>query len=267
MAGVNSTLARGLAGDLTEQLLIEGDAFYSALQTALARAMQGSASFNQKRANKLIADLHQCGRKAISAQFVAIDSRKTSCIFFASRGNAGHIDFTMSTLEVDGRHGFSAPRDVVMFRATRHALERLYLRLRTLDFLPLATQLGSAMVAALNISRALDGLGVRQVAIPTTDGAFICTVDEALVLTAVTWLSDEGMGARWGDVTRALRACPDILNFGTASWTAIAAAMKPFAWLKEEYVPRTDPKGERWAAARAQSGSEAPDEGKNGGPE
>lgn len=156
----------------------------------------------------------------------------------------------------------------VAFMATEHAVERLFLRLNTLDLGAVVTELHDAMLLALPLWVVGLPLRLRQVALPTSSGAFVCDVDpDRSYLCAKTWISHGSLGARWSPVVDAVTAAVGTaggasrlhttLCMGVAQsledpdnnlFAELAEALSTYPWLRETYTPRADPVGQAWKA-------------------
>lgn len=154
-----------------------------------------------------------------------------------------------------------------------HAVERLFLRLNTLTLASVADELRDAMLFTLPLTEVAERLSLRQIALPTSKGAFLCHYDpESRILLAKTWLPADAMGPRWDYVRRAIRETNEKCGgeeelarlFGTGMKRAIAdgdcraverlvSSLSKILWLKEEYLPQPDVVGDIWDAAKRQA--------------
>ena len=151
-----------------------------------------------------------------------------------------------------------------------HAVERLFLRLKTLALQRVADELRDAMLFSLSLTEVVKRLGLRQIALPTSNGAFLCHFNsDSRTVVAKTWLPADGMGFRWNRVRSVIREVSEqyggddelarLLGSGVKRSIAegdcgvieaLVKALSKIRWLKEQYLPRADVLGDVWEAAR-----------------
>lgn len=126
-----------------------------------------------------------------------------------------------------------------------------------------------ARLLALILQAAASELHLRQVALPTSSGTFLCHLDDgASTLRARTWIDNDSMGPRWTPLVAGLRSAigagggePALalaLSKGMAAsreedpelHAAVRRLLERHAWLREPYVRRPEPVGEKWDRAR-----------------
>jgi hypothetical protein len=154
-----------------------------------------------------------------------------------------------------------------------HAIERLFLRLKALALPSVSNELKDAMLLTLPLTEVAERLSLKQLALPTSNGAFLCHHDsESHILLAKTWLPAYAMGSRWCSVRSAIRETNEKFGgeeelaqlFGAGMKRSIAdgdcgviedvlSALSKFHWLREQYAPRPDAIGDIWNAAKRQA--------------
>jgi hypothetical protein len=268
---VNQSLSRGLA-----------DQAFAALERQRVRYRNGiEASLRQRvRSKKAVARttraLQQLGERLCLIQTIgrSPNARHVSIGQFvpcvASADGHRRAEFMLQSLALSTAGVRPGPDAGRILAAREHAVERLFQRLNTLDLGKATRELHDAMLLSLPLCDVALELDLRQVALPTTSGAFICDVDPGRgCIDARTWLDDESMGERWAPVVAHLRdalaiaggddALAVVLSVGleaaradddTGLYRNLRAALGPFGWLRQTYLPRPDPVGDRWKRAR-----------------
>lgn len=158
----------------------------------------------------------------------------------------------------------------VVLTVQEHAVERLFLRLNVLDAAAVREEMHDAMCLAVPVLSACAALGLKQVALPTRSGAFLCSIDgEHQSLIAKTWIPKSNEPGRHTAVVGAIDAyytraggeqavgmelisIPyDMPLTSHPAADEFVAALAPFSWLKDPYSPRRDPVGAAWRGARS----------------
>lgn len=171
-------------------------------------------------------------------------------------------------LHVD-REPCCEPMLFVVLLVQEHAVERMFQRMNLTEASEIRSELHDAMCMSLPVLRVCRIHGLRQIALPTRSGVFLCSVtndDEYLI--ARTWVANsndstryhpvvesvyqlyEDMGGERG-VAEQLAAMPagaNVLEMPIPD--ASARRLADHRWLTEEYKPRADPVGETWKRAR-----------------
>jgi hypothetical protein len=237
-----------------------------------------------KRANSLAKTLVQRGTPRALASFFFEDSAARYFVQFAPRMAGERLIIDLVQTRIHGRQR-PLPTGVALLEVMPHAVERLFQRLNTVDHAAMQEELLGGLMLVMPLKVSSDALGLRQAAIPTKHGAFICQCDGHDKWIAHTWIQDgdarlgNDMSRRWAQVVGAIRAVA--LQFAKATKqgdvscrfaavggnmgdmgidrvaTVMTAALRPFHWLKEPYVPRADHRDEAWGAAQAQLDSKS----------
>lgn len=271
---VNPTLSRGLACRAVSVLAAQGDRYRAGFASVFYRRYR-----TKKSVNKAVSMLGSLGERCRLIQVIGRtpNRRQVSvCQFVPTRladerrWEDGSVGFELGQLIVSVRGVALGADSGVQLAACDHAIERLFLRLNTLDLGAVYDELHDALLLAVPAAIAGHNLGLRQLALPTSSGAFLCDLradDRQLI--AKTWLSDCVLGARWSpvvtrvrDAVRAAGGVDALAGFLAMGMNGplpeqshplpegMRHALAPFGWLKDEYAPRPDPVGERWANAR-----------------
>jgi hypothetical protein len=271
---VDRSLSRGLAYRAFSVLVSQGERHRAGFAPIFHRRFR-----SKKTVNQVVARLENLGERCRLIQVIGRtpNGRLVSVCQFVP------VRLPKETDRKDGVLGFDFYQVIVSVRgavpgtdcgirlaACEHAIERLFQRLNTLDLGAVSEELHDAMLLAIPVAIAGRALGLRQLALPTSSGAFLCdlTAGDGKVV-AKTWLSDCALGTRWNPVVArvrdAVRATGDVealagfLAMGMNGplvdqphplALALQQALAPFGWLREVYTPRPDPIGERWANAR-----------------
>ena len=276
---VNQSLSRGLACRAVAVLASQGDKYRAGLAPIFRRRFR-----TKKAVNQSVSRLEKLGERCRLIQVIGRtpNGRQVSVCQFVPirlasehRSEDGSIGFELNQVIVSVRGVTPGADSGVQLAACDHAIERLFQRLRTLDLGAVSDELHDAMLLAVPAAIAGRTLGLRQLALPTSSGAFLCDLraDSGQVV-AKTWLSECVLGARWSPVVARVRDA--IRDAGGADALAgflamgmdgpltgqphplldgMRHALAPFGWLKDEYVARPDPVGEHWAGAREAANS------------
>jgi|APFre7841882724_1041349.scaffolds.fasta_scaffold10890_1 hypothetical protein len=277
---INQTLSRGLAYRAVSVLAAQGDRYRAGLAPIFRRRFR-----SKKTVTQVVARLERLGERCRLIQVIGRtpNGRLVSvCPFVPVRlfpedhRRRGIVGFDLYQLVVSVRGALPGPDWGPQLAASEHAIERLFLRLNTLDLGAVSEELHDAVLLAIPAVIAGRALGLRQLALPTSSGAFLCdlTADRGQVI-AKTWLSDCALGTRWNLVVAQVRdavlatggveTVAGFLAMGMdgplagqphALVEALQQALAPFGWLREEYTPRPDPVGTTWTNAREAANSE-----------
>ena len=280
-AFVNRSLSRGLACRAVSVLATQGDCYRARFAPIFRRRFR-----SKKAVTQVVSQLANLGERCRLIQVIGRtpNGRLVSVCQFVparltheDRRKDGIVGFDFYQVIVSVRGAFPGPDFGTQLAACEHAIQRLFLRLNTLDLGAVSEELHDAMVLAIPAAIAGRALGLRQLAVPTSSGAFLCdlTAGDGKVV-AKTWLSDCALGTRWNpvvtrvrDAVRAVGGVDALAGFLAMGMNgplaaqphplveALQQALAPFGWLKGEYVPRPDPIGDRWANAREAANSES----------
>ena len=271
-AFVTESLSHGLALRAIGVLSEQGDKYWSSLMSILRRR-----TGSKKAVRQAVAGLRNIGERAKLIQVIgSTPNERLACVwpFVPSRiapceqVPGGGVAFDAIPFHVSVRGIFPGDSQGALAVA-EHALERLYQRMNTLDLDAVSDELHDAMLLARPIAIVARHLGLRQLALPTSSGAFLCDVPQAGCVVARTWLSNCQLGPRWTPVDDAVRSAVQASGSerGLATFIArgldgpladqshplldnLEASLARFAWLQQAYTTRPDPVGELWAAAR-----------------
>jgi hypothetical protein len=275
MAFVNESLSRGLACRAVAVLAAQGDRYRAGMLPIVQRRLR-----SKKSLSKVVEKLTQLGERCRLAQVIGKtpNGRQVSVcplvpvrLLPSEQCRKDVVSFDLYQLLISVRGAGLGPDWGTALAASEHAIERLFLRLNTLDLGAVYDELHDAMLLAMPIALAGRALGLKQVALPTSSGAFLCDLPATgRELIAKTWISDCTLGARWTPVAMRIRqvveevggdrAAAEFLALGSNGPLAeqshplrsgLERALAGFGWLEEEYVPRPDPVGDQWASARA----------------
>jgi hypothetical protein len=275
---VTSSLCRGLADNALAALEAQGARFTSGLPAAVRRRMRTKKDLRQG-----VSELTRLGEAAHLVQVIgrtpnerdALISQFAPYTVSMNRGSSRmQLRFYLLQTIFSVRRGMGRGSDSGdVLEVDEHAVERLFLRLQTLSLESVADELRDAMLFALPLTEVAERLGLRQIALPTSNGAFLChyTLGSRLML-AKTWLPAEGMGFRWGRVHSLIRQANETFGgedelarlLGAGMKRSIAegesgvidvlmSALSRVHWLKEQYLSRPDVVGENWEAAKRQA--------------
>jgi hypothetical protein len=212
------------------------------------------------------------GRQASVCAFVP------SCPTPFETSPACGVNFDLYQLQLSARGIAPGPDCGTALVAGEHAIERLFLRLNTLDLGAVFDELHNAMLLALPVMLAGRTRGLRQMALPTAGGAFLCDLPPSGgCMVAKTWIADGALGRRWHPVVACVRDVVQGAGAGgeraLAEFLALGVdgslAEQPHAlrrrlqdvfagipWLSEPYAPRPDPVGQHWTDARKAANAE-----------
>jgi hypothetical protein len=268
---VNRSLSRGLADRAFAALQRQGERYRKGIESSLRERVR-----TKKAVARATRALTQLGERLCLIQTIgrSPNARHVSIgqfvPYISSRHGHRCAEFVLQSIELSPA-GVHLGLDVGRILAAReHAVERLFQRLNTLALGKATRELHDGMLLSLPLCDVALELDLHQLALPTSSGAFICDVDpHRECLDARTWLDDDSMGERWGPVVAQLRAAlasaggetalAVVLSVGLAAARAddetglfrhLRAAVSPFGWLEQTYVPRPDPVGDRWKRAR-----------------
>lgn len=272
-AFVNQALSRGLALRAIGVLSDQGEKYWSSLKPVLRRR-----TGSKKVVRQVVTSFREAGERARLIQVIgSTPNERLACVcpFVPSRVApcaqvpGGGVAFDAIPFHVSVR-GIAPGCDATdVLAAAEHAIERLFLRMNTLDLGAVFDELHDAVLLARPIAGVARGLGMRQLALPTSSGAFLCDVPETGFVVARTWLSTGQLGPRWGPVVDVVRNAVDVAGAerglaglvvqrlageadesSNALCASLASALRHFAWLQQAYAPRPDPVGQAWIAAR-----------------
>lgn len=151
-----------------------------------------------------------------------------------------------------------------------HAVERLFLRLNVLDAAAVREEMHDATCLSASVLAACKEAGLRQVALPTQSGAFLCSLEKD-VLIAKTWIPKSGERGRHTAVIEIVERFYQRRGGaeGVAAMIAslpihasirdvepdeeLAQSLGRINWLREEYQLRPDPRGDVWRNAQWQA--------------
>lgn len=272
---VTETLSRGLAERVLDVLARQGERYRTGLVDVLPQRARSKKSIC--RARQSFIDLGERTKLIQVIGSTANDRQVTVCQFVPhvvavpDGPRRPALCFVLHQYVI-GRHGIQPGPDCgVALTASAHAVERLFLRLNTLALDAVVAELQDAMLLALPLWTVGLSLRLRQVALPTSSGVFICDLDpHRPYLTAKTWIGHAGLGPRWASVVAALAralvagggvaALAEALGSGIGAalddersvvFAQLAEALASFPWLREPYVPRPDAVGDAWKAYAA----------------
>ncbi len=268
---VTETLSRGLADRMLDVLGQQGERYRAGLREVLPQHARNKKTIC--RARQAFVDLGERTRLIQVIGSTANQRQVTVCQFvphlIAGHGTqASALCFVLHQYVIT-RHGIRPGPDCgVALIAGAHAVERLFLRMNTLDPAAVVAELQDAMLLALPLWTVGLSLRLRQVALPTSSGTFLCDIDpDRRYLAAKTWIARPGVGARWASVVSALdrtvrasggpMALAETLGTGIAQaldddgsilFAQLAEALAAFPWLRDAYAPRPDVIGDAWKA-------------------
>jgi len=271
---VNPSLSRGLAGRAVAVLAAQGHRYRAESLPILRRRIR-----NKKSLSREAAELVQVGEHCRLIQVIGKSPngrQVTICQFVPGQvqrlgdHSVAAIRFDLWQYVLSTRGILPGPDWGRAFVANEHAVERLFLRLNTLEVGLVSTELHDAMLLALPLAAVGRLLGLQQLALPTSSGAFLCDLPSGReYMTAKTWVGNSGLGARWEPVVRRIRSAvmdaggekslAECVAIGTtaalsepgnALSTCLTNALSPFTWLRAPYTERCDPIGEMWKQAR-----------------
>lgn len=267
MSSVTESLSRGLADRAVAVLDEQGRRYYSQLRSMSRRIC------NKKGLGQYVRDVALLGERSRLIQVVGkTPNERQACIcqFVPSRSASEReirFDLCQYVFSIRGAIPGQDWRTAVV--VNEHAVERLFLRLDTLDLGAVFDELHDAMLLAIPTAMVARSLGLRQVALPSSSGTFLCDVGDSDGLIARTWLSESSLNGRWHPVVRGVRDAigaaggerllAEFLALGIAGPLADQVHTVPtllhdvfgrFEWLHEPYSRRPDPAGEVWEQAR-----------------
>ncbi|MEP7208078.1 MAG: hypothetical protein ABI920_14150 [Casimicrobiaceae bacterium] len=266
---MNESLSRGLADRFLDVLAQQGDRYRTGL-----RDLPWHPPSNKKAIGRIRQTFIQLGERTNLIQVIGSTANArqvTVCQFVphvlgAGSGRAAPLRFVLNQFVIS-RHGIGTGPDCgVALAATEHAVERLFLRLNTLDLGAVVGELQDAMLLALPLWTVGLSLRLRQVALPTSSGAFLCDLDpDRPYLRAKTWIANPQMSLRWRRVVNAVdsavgsaggpTALAEVLGVGISQslddegarvFALLAEALASHPWLRNPYVPRVDIVGDAW---------------------
>jgi hypothetical protein len=276
---VTSSLCRGLAGEGLAALEAQGTLFKSGLRPIVARRRLGT----KKALRNRVGELARLGQAAHLVQVIGQTPNERDVL------TSQFVPYTVGAIPGSGRKQLRFYLVQTMFSVRRgiwrgsdsgdvlavdeHAVERLFLRLKTLALSSVADELRDAMLFTLPLTEVAERLTLRQIALPTSNGAFLCHYDsESRILLAKTWLAADAMGSRWSCVRSVIREATERFGgeeelarlFGIGMKRSIAdgdcgvieglmSALANVRWLKEQYISRPDLVGDNWEAAKHQA--------------
>lgn len=280
---VNESLARGLRARTIAHYTAMAERYEAFLRQTFQATV--ARQWTAKRSGALERLLQERAPKRALATFQFTDSRASYFAQYAPRVEGDRLLIDIVETRLHGRQR-PLPQATVLLEITPHAVERLFLRLRTTELAPLQQELLAGLMLTMSLRTAAAQLELQQLVIPTHGGAFLCRHTAAPGnWVAATWVATGdpehgvGMNRRQASVVEAIRAAAAPFreaakkgdmslamaalggDMGPAGVTAVGAAMeaalRPFAWLREPYTPRPDRLSERWNAAQAQQAAEA----------
>ena len=191
---VNQSLSRGLAYRAVSVLAAQGDRYRSAFGPIFNRRFRSKKTIKQ-----VVGQLTSLGERCHLIQVIGTtpNGRLVSvCPFVPVRlpreehRRRGIIAFDFYQVIVSVRGARPGDDWGMRLGACEHAIERLFLRLNTLDLGAVSEELHDAMLLASPVSIAGRTLGLRQLALPTSSGTFLCDLTPGSgEITAKTWIS------------------------------------------------------------------------------
>ena len=270
---VNPSLSRGLADRAIDVLGRQGDKYRASLCSVLSRRARNKKSIGRMRQQFI-----QLGERTKLVQIIGSTPngrQVTVCQFVPKLADTEphrrSLDFVLYQF-VLSRHGLAPGPDFgTALVASEHTIQRLFLRLNTLDLGAVLRELHDAMLLALPLWVIALSLKLHQVPLPTSSGAFLCQVDaEHSHLVAKTWVPHSHLSARWlpvisaitegvassgGYSALAVALCAGIEqslddDSGTL-FQQLAEALAGYPWLRSPYAPRVDRLAAAWRAYEA----------------
>jgi hypothetical protein len=275
---VTSSLCRGLANEGLAALEVQGARFASGLNPILRQRLR-----TKKDLRRGVSELARLGEAAQIVQVIGRtpnerDVSISQFVPYTVTANGGphrkQLRFYLVQTMFSVRRGIAPGSDSGdVLEVDEHAVDRLFLRLRTLTLSSVADELRDTLLLALPLALVAERLSLRQLALPTSNGAFLCHYGpEARLVIAKTWLPADRMGSRWAHVRSVIRSTNEncggeavlarLLGSGMKRSLAegdcgvIESLMSPLSkipWLKEQYLPRPDHSGDIWEAAKRQA--------------
>lgn len=271
---VNPSLSRGLADRAVAVLAAQGNRYRAESLPILRRRIRSKKSLSREAA-----DLVQVGEHCRLIQVIgkSPNGRQVTIGQFVPDRVQRFGDHSVAAIRFDlwqyvlSTRGMSPGPDWGRaLVANEHAVERLFLRLNTLDLGLVSTELHDAMLLALPLAAVGRLLGLQQLALPTSSGAFLCDLPSGRdYMIAKTWVGNGGLGARWEPVVSRLRSAvvgaggetslAECVAIGTTAALSdsesplsanLTNALATFTWLRTPYTERDDPVGEMWKQAR-----------------
>jgi hypothetical protein len=275
---VTPSLSRGLAKDGFVTLEAQGARFASALRLMSLRPVT-----TKKGVRHGVSKFARLGEAAHLVQVIGTtpNERDASISQFVPSTHAVNhgpvrkqLHFYLWQTMFSARRGMEVGGDSgVVLEVEEHAVERLFQRLQTLVLKSVADELRDAMLLTLPLAEVARRLSLRQMALPTSNGLFLCHYSpESRVLLAKTWLPADGLRPRYrsvrsliGEVTvkfggekefaRLLGAgMKRSIEDGDCSVIdSLVSALSNVRWLKDPYSPLPDSEGDIWKAAQRQA--------------
>lgn len=202
-------LTPSLARALRKSALIRyrqlAETYDDTLCALLRAAYRGK--WTSKRANAFWKELHRtAGRHCFGAFQLG-----SNAFHFAPRIADERLSVQTLCIEVPSRHLPQVYDATAPVELGPHAVERLFLRLNTVDAGAVQEEIMQAMLYAYGMREAARRLGLRQLSLPTAHGSFLCEVEEGEPLFARTWLrrNDATRGTqttapKWDRINKAL---------------------------------------------------------------
>ncbi len=268
---VNDTLSRGLATRALAVLGAQGARYRAGLLDVIRPRV-----CNKKAITRATHEFTQLGERTKLIQVIGATPNQrqiTVCQFvpdvLAGDGQRRPALRVVLHQFMITRRGIQAGPDFgVALIATDHAVERLFLRLNTMDLGAVVAELHDAMLLALPLWAVGLPLCLRQVALPTSSGTFLCDLDpQRSFLCAKTWIPYSTLGPRWAPVATAISSAvaaaggpasvAATLSVGVAQslddednalFGQLGDALASYPWLRETYAPRSDPLKDAWKA-------------------
>jgi hypothetical protein len=280
---VNLSLARGLRSVALDEYRKMAERYDLAASEAMTGAVL-SSKWTAKTAKALAKVLaERCSRRAFTTM-VTHDGVTTTISHFAPRVDGERLLVDLVRYGVHPRHRPSDPTSMIAVELAPHAVERLFLRLRTMDTQAVQSELRTALFVALPLRMAAESMGLKQVPVPTRHGTLLCDGNGQAPLLARTWLRDnqpslgtQTMAPRWERVSRAIADAvaafgaphgahaPARLMLAAVGYLPVldelvprlTEALRPFPWLAQPYVAGRDESDDTWDRARAQAACDA----------
>ena len=271
---VNESLSRGLATRAFEMLAKQGDKYRANVRSVLRPRVR-----SKKAIGRVTQELKLLGERAKLIQVIGSKPNQrqvTVCQFVPQvitddDGKRRALQFMLHQFVITQRGMHVGDDFGVALTATDHAVERLFLRLNTMELGAVFDDLHDAMLLAMPLWAIGMSLRLRQVALPTSSGTFLCSLDpDRSYLLAKTWIDHRSLGGRWAPVVNGIRravakaggtdSLATTLSLGIAQsfddsdnrvLAELGEALSSHPWLREAYAPRADPVGDAWKSHAA----------------
>jgi hypothetical protein len=276
---VDKPLSRGLA----DRALAQIQELAHRYSDGIRRSLQTAEAYPKRRemVRRIATSLIDCGERASMMQILGRHPkwRWASLAAFLpdvkAPGN-GRSDRSLNfglfrfLVQVDRPFSFQGEFPVAL-AIQEHAIQRLFQRLNVITPATVRDEMHDALCLSLPLQAVACRLGLKQIVLPTRLGAFLCSFEPGVPLTARTWIERPERASRHGSVITAIENCyepcaaeievaqelaalpieTDLVDFPASH--SLLERLHGMSWLKEEYVPRADPVGDIWRQARAAS--------------